>query len=77
VKLSAAWLIEDSGMAKGYALTPTAPAAISSRHTLALTNRGGAQAEDVLQLARRIRERVEQRHGITLQAEVRLVGCTL
>jgi UDP-N-acetylmuramate dehydrogenase len=77
VKLSAAWLIEDSGMFKGYALTPTAPVAISSRHTLALTNRGGAHAEDVLQLARRIRERVEQRHGITLQAEVRLVGCSL
>ncbi len=45
VKLAAAWLIEQAGISKGFAL---GPAAISSKHTLALINRGGATAADVL-----------------------------
>ena len=76
VKLSAAWLIENAGFGKGFALSPSGPAAISGKHTLALVNRGGASAEELLALARHIRARVEERFGITLQAEVRTVGCT-
>jgi UDP-N-acetylmuramate dehydrogenase len=77
VKLSAAWLIENAGVSRGFALSPGARAAISSKHTLALTNRGGASAEDVLALARTIRDRVADEFGIVLQAEVRTVGCSL
>ena len=49
VKLSAAWLIEHAGVPKGFRL-PGSGAAISSKHTLAITNRGGATAEEVAQL---------------------------
>ncbi len=52
VKIPAAWLIEQAGFAKGYAL---GAAGISSRHTLALVNRGGATAEEILALAEKIR----------------------
>jgi UDP-N-acetylmuramate dehydrogenase len=76
VKLSAAWLIEHAGVGRGYALQPSAPAAVSGKHTLALTNRGSATAADLIALARDIRERVQERFGITLQAEVRTVGCS-
>jgi UDP-N-acetylmuramate dehydrogenase len=72
VKLAAAWLIEQSGFAKGYAL---GRAAVSSRHTLALTNRDGeASAEEILALAGRIAEAVEGRFGIRLEREPVLVG---
>ena len=77
VKLSAAWLIEASGIDRGFSLTPSAPAAISTRHTLAITNRGDATAVDLLDLARHIRAAVEGEFGIVLQPEVRLVGCSL
>ena len=77
VKLSAAWLIEASGIDRGFSLTPSAPAAISTRHTLAITNRGAATAVDLLDLARHIRAAVEAEFGIVLQPEVRLVGCSL
>ena len=77
VKLSAAWLIEGAGIARGYALGTSARAAISGKHTLALTNRGGASAEELLDLARAIRDRVDEAFGVTLQAEVRTVGCAL
>jgi UDP-N-acetylmuramate dehydrogenase len=50
---------------------------VSTRHTLALTNTGGASADDVLELARAIRDRVERAFGITLQPEPRLVNCAL
>ena len=77
VKLSAAWLIEQSGVPRGFRVSPDAPAAVSSKHTLALTNSGGARAADVIDLARVIRERVSESFGITLQPEARLVNCAL
>jgi len=75
VKLPAAWLIEKAGIGKGYGMP--GPAAVSTKHTLALTNRGGARAEDVVRLAREIRDAVEGAFGVTLEAEPRLVGLTL
>jgi UDP-N-acetylmuramate dehydrogenase len=77
VKLSAAWLIESSGIQRGFALDGHPAAAISGKHTLALTNRGGASAEDVLALARHIRATVDAAFGIRLEPEVRTVGCSL
>jgi UDP-N-acetylmuramate dehydrogenase len=71
VKIPAAWLIEQAGFAKGYAL---GRAAISSRHTLALTNRGGATAAEILALADEISAAVEARFGIRLEMEPVLVG---
>lgn len=71
VKVPAAWLIEQAGFAKGYAL---GRAAISSRHTLALVNRGGASAAEILALADRISAAVETRFGIQLEVEPVMVG---
>ncbi len=70
-KIPAAWLIEQAGFAKGYAL---GAAGISSRHTLALVNLGGANAADVLALAEQITTAVEARFGILLEMEPVLVG---
>ncbi len=58
VKTSAAWLIEHAGFGKGYG---TGPARLSTKHTLALTNRGDATTDDLLALAREVRDGVEQR----------------
>lgn len=77
VKLSAAWLIEQSGVGKGFAVEPTSRARVSSKHTLALTNTGGASTNEVLELARAIVLRVDQTFGIRLQPEARLVACAL
>jgi UDP-N-acetylmuramate dehydrogenase len=74
VKTSAAWLIERSGFAKGYG---DGPARVSTKHTLALTNRGNARTEDLLELAREVRNGVREKYGITLENEPVLVGCTL
>ncbi len=74
VKTSAAWLIEHAGFTKGYG---TGTARLSSKHTLALTNRGDATAEDLLGLAREIRAGVEAAYGIRLVNEPVLVGCEL
>ncbi|HET9132376.1 MAG TPA: UDP-N-acetylenolpyruvoylglucosamine reductase, partial [Terriglobia bacterium] len=71
VKTSAAWLIEHAGFAKGYA---PGPAAISRKHTLALVNTGGAQASDIVALAREIRRGVYDRFGIRLVPEPVFVG---
>lgn len=76
VKLSAAWLIEHSGIRRGFAL-PGSRAAVSSKHTLALTNRGGASAEEVAQLARFVQSRVHAEFGIMLHPEPVLVGLEL
>ncbi len=76
VKLSAAWLIEKSGIRRGFAL-PGSRAAVSSKHTLALTNRGGASAEEIAQLARFVQSRVQAEFGIVLQPEPVLVGIEL
>lgn len=75
IKTSAAWLIERAGFGKGYGMP--GPAALSTKHTLALTNRGGATAGDLLTLARTIREGVAERFGITLVPEPVLVGTAL
>ncbi len=71
VKVPAAWLIEQAGITKGHAM---GAAAVSSRHTLALVNRGGASAADILALAQQISTAVEVRFGIRLQMEPVLVG---
>ena len=78
VKSSAAWLIEHAGFGKGYA----SPAAgervrLSTKHTLALTNRGGATTEELLTLAREVRDGVCERFGVTLVNEPVTVGCSL
>ncbi|MEJ5944325.1 UDP-N-acetylmuramate dehydrogenase [Pseudokineococcus basanitobsidens] len=75
VKTSAAWLIGAAGFARGHGLP--GPAALSTKHTLALTNRGGARAADLLALAREVRDGVEARFGVRLEPEPRLVGCSL
>ena len=74
VKVPAAWLIEQAGFAKGYAL---GAAGISSRHTLALVNLGGATAQEILALAIQIAGAVEARFGIHLEMEPVLVGFVL
>ncbi len=74
VKTSAAWLIEHAGFAKGYGNDRVR---LSSKHTLALTNRGSARTSDVLELAREIRDGVRHRFGIELVNEPVLVGCSL
>lgn len=75
LKTSAAWLIDKAGFTKGYGLP--APAALSTKHTLAITNRGGATTSDVLALARQVRAGVEEAFGISLRNEPVLVGETL
>ena len=77
-KSSAAWLIEHAGFGKGY----TSPAAgdrvrLSTKHTLALTNRGDATTEELLTLAREVRDGVRDRFGVTLVNEPVTVGCSL
>jgi UDP-N-acetylmuramate dehydrogenase len=71
VKVPAAWLIEQAGFPKGFAL---GAAGISSRHTLALINRGGATAREIFALASQIGASVEARFGIRLEMEPVLVG---
>jgi UDP-N-acetylmuramate dehydrogenase len=75
VKTSAAWLIEHAGFGRGYG--DPGPAALSGKHTLALTNRGGATAKDLLELARTIRDGVWSAFGVQLVPEPVLVGCSL
>jgi UDP-N-acetylmuramate dehydrogenase len=72
VKVPAAWLIEHAGFAKGYAGRQVA---ISSKHTLALTNRGGGTTAALLDLAREIRDGVRERFGVELHPEPVLVNC--
>lgn len=74
IKTSAAWLIEQAGFGKGYG---NGAAQLSGKHALALTNRGGATAADLLSLAREIRAGVRARFGIELVPEPVLVGCEL
>ncbi|WP_314686535.1 FAD-binding protein [uncultured Bifidobacterium sp.] len=77
VKTSAAWLIDHAGFHRGFRLSPDAPAALSSRHTLALTNRGAARAADVVALASAVRDGVRSVFGVTLDPEPVLVGVGL
>jgi len=74
VKVPAAWLIEHAGFPKGF---PGAGVAISSKHTLALTNRGAGTTEALLDLARTIRDGVRDRFGIELHPEPVLINCAL
>jgi len=74
VKVSAAWLIEQAGFHKGFG---TGAVGLSTKHTLAITNRGGATTEELLGLARQLRDGVEAAHGIRLVNEPVLVGCSL
>jgi UDP-N-acetylmuramate dehydrogenase len=71
VKISAAWLIENAGMHKG---DEVGGARISTKHVLALTNSGDATAADIAELAKRARDHVKEVFGITLEAEVNLIG---
>lgn len=73
VKLSAGWLIENSGIPRGFKLG-NSKAAVSNKHALAITNRGGATGQEVVELARFIQERVAARWGVNLVPEPNLVG---
>ncbi|MBV9321829.1 MAG: UDP-N-acetylmuramate dehydrogenase [Mycobacterium sp.] len=77
VKLAAGWLVERAGFSKGYPDTKTAACRLSTKHALALTNRGGATTADVIALARTVRDGVRDVFGITLTPEPVLVGCVL
>jgi UDP-N-acetylmuramate dehydrogenase len=74
VKTSAAWLIEHAGFAKGHG---NERVALSTKHTLALTNRGDATTAELLDLAREVRDGVRRTFGVTLVNEPVLVGCEL
>jgi UDP-N-acetylmuramate dehydrogenase len=74
VKTSAAWLIENSGVHKG---DSHGGARVSTKHVLALTNAGNATATDIAELAKSAQSAVFEKFGITLEAEVNLVGITL
>ncbi|WP_432573949.1 UDP-N-acetylmuramate dehydrogenase [Kineococcus sp. SYSU DK005] len=75
VKTSAAWLIERAGFGKGHGAP--GPATLSTKHALALTNRGSARAEDLLALAREVAAGVRERFGVRIVNEPVLVGCSL
>ncbi len=75
VKLAAGWLVERAGFGKGF--PGQGPCRLSTKHALALTNRGGATAGDVLALARTVRDGVQATFGVTLVPEPVLVGCAL
>lgn len=83
VKLSAAWLISLAGFGKGWPGNPAGPvdptirASLSTKHALAITNRGTAHAVDVLQVARDVQAGVEAKTGIHLEPEPRLINCEL
>lgn len=77
-KLSAAWLIERAGFAKGYPGEESgAKATLSTKHTLALTNRGEATADDIVALARDIRAGVQKAFGVTLEPEPIWLGVSI
>ena len=75
VKLAAGWLVERAGFGKGY--PGDGPCRLSTKHALALTNRGSATTADVLALARTVRDGVEAAFGVSLVPEPVLVGCAL
>lgn len=75
VKVPAAWLIERAGFGKGHGLP--GPAALSTKHPLAVTNRGGATGEQIVALAAQVRDGVREKFGVTLVNEPVLVGLEL
>jgi UDP-N-acetylmuramate dehydrogenase len=76
IKLSAAWLIERAGFAKGHQ-GPGGRVSLSTKHTLALTNRGSASTADLLALAGEVRDGVFARFGVELRPEPLLINCAL
>jgi UDP-N-acetylmuramate dehydrogenase len=76
VKLAAGWLVERAGFGKGYP-GDGAPARLSTKHALAVTNRGGATTADVISLARAVRDGVRTTFGIDLTPEPILIGAAL
>ncbi|CAN5582897.1 UDP-N-acetylmuramate dehydrogenase [soil metagenome] len=74
VKTSAAWLIERAGFSRGYG---AGSVRLSTKHPLALSNRGRATTEELLALAREVRDRVRESFGVELVAEPVTVGCRL
>lgn len=74
VKTSAAWLIERAGFHRGYG---DGRAGISSKHTLAIVNRGGASSAELVALAREMRDGVKAAFGVSLRPEPTLVGVEL
>ena len=74
MKTSAAWLIQHAGFERGHRV---GEASLSTKHVLALTNRGRASADDIVALAREVRDGVQRAFGVTLVPEVNLVGVTL
>lgn len=77
VKTSAAWLIDHAGFHTGFKTTATATAGLSTLHTLALTNRGGASAADIADLAKTVQDGVEAAYGIRLVPEPVVIGMDL
>lgn len=81
VKLSAAWLIDNAGFGKGFGLEDGSVsggrASLSTKHTLAITNRGSASATDMVAIAREVRAGVVGRFGIELHPEPLLIGLSL
>lgn len=83
IKLSAAWLIQHAGFTKGFGLGGESSriaggrSSLSTKHTLAVTNRGGASAGDVLAIARTVRDGVQEAFGVRLEAEPVLLGTEL
>jgi UDP-N-acetylmuramate dehydrogenase len=75
VKVSAAWLIEQAGFGKGFTLNGRA--ALSGKHTLAISNRGNATSADILELAQHIRDGVYEKFAIELKPEPRFIGLSL
>lgn len=75
VKVSAAWLIEQAGFGKGFTLNGRA--ALSGKHTLAISNRGNATSADILELAKHVRTGVYEKFAIELKPEPRLIGLSL
>ena len=74
-KVSAAWLIEQAGFAKGFGLNDRAT--LSTKHTLAITNRGTATCAEILELAKHVQNGVMAKFGIELNPEARLINCSL
>lgn len=78
VKTSAAWLVEHAGFSKGYGVAGAdSPATLSTKHTLAITNRGRATAADIAELARSVQGGVEAKFGIKLEPEPVMVGINI
>ena len=75
-KVSAAWLIEHAGYQRGFT-AGEGRVSLSTKHALAITNRGGATTSELLDLAREVRDGVQSRFGVSLEPEPTLVGCAL